>query len=148
MRIYVLLIVLFMILTSCTKKDDNKDSAKVYSDSKGTSITISNADWFTTKESYTTGYTGGYSFLDVNLKLSGFTNGDSVKVKTYGDGLINYEKVKLDDKRNFNDTITISFLMILTTNIPRDEFTKSTILMIFKGSDTLDVSLISGQLKY
>ncbi len=148
MRIYRLIIVLIMILTSCSKKEDNIDSVKVFNDLKGSSITITNDYWYTTKVSNTTGYTGGLSFLDVKLKLIGFTNGDSVKVKTYGYGLINYEKVKLDNKKAFNDTITISFLVISTINIPKEEFTKSTTLLIFKGSDTLNVSLISGQLKY
>jgi len=143
--IWILLSVL--AFDSC-KKDDSVDSLKVYNDSKGTFINITRADWFTTKESYTSGFMGGSSFLGVKLKLIGFTNGDSVKVKTYGDGLIGYEKVKLNSQNAFNDTIQISFTLTFTTNIPVDGFTKSTSLLIFKGSDTLNVILNSGELRY
>ena len=136
-----------LVVVSC-KKDNSIDSSKEYNDSKGTFVNISRADWITTRESYTSGFMGGNSILGVKLKLSGFTNGDSVKVKTFGDGLIGYEKVKLDSQKAFKDTVQISFSLTLTTNIPVDGFTKSTSLLIFKGSDTLNVILNSGELRY
>ena len=136
-----------LVLVSC-KKDNSIDSLKEYNDSKGTFVNISRAEWITTRESYTAGFMGGYSILDIQLKLSGFTNGDSVKVKTYGNGLIGYEKIKLDSLKAFKDTVQISFSLTLTTNIPVDGFTESTSLLIFKGSDTLNVILNSGVLRY
>lgn len=147
MRTIILFMSFTLLFVSC-KKDDNSNSAKVFSDSKGTSITLSTIDWRTTNTSNTTGITGGYSFLGVNLKLVGSTNGDSVKIKTFGGGLINYRSVTLDNKKGFNEDLQISFLTILTTSAPKDEFTKSTTLLVFKGVDTLNVTLTSGQLKY
>lgn len=143
--IWILLSVL--AFDSC-KKDNSVDSSKVYNDSQGTFINITSADWFTTNESYTSGFTEGRCILGVKLKLIGFTNGDSVKVNTYGDGLIGYQKVKLDSQNTFNDTAQISFSFTNTTKIPVDGFTKSTSLLIFKGSDTLKVILNSGELRY
>jgi hypothetical protein len=131
-----------MVFASC-KKDDNTDSTKVYNDSKGTTISITNSQWFTTTKGNSSSSIGY-----VNLLLSGSTNADKVTVRTFGDGIINDEDVVLDSKRTFNkDTIGISF-MHYSSNPPSDEFESSTIIKAYKGTDTLVITLNSGKLKY
>jgi hypothetical protein len=147
MKINFISLILILVLVSC-KKDDNNNSAKVYSNTNGTSVSISDALWYTTNQSYSNGYMNGYSVIGVSLKLVGTTNGEKIKVKTFGDGLISYYDVKMDSTKNFNDTVSVSFLVLLTTAIPKDEFTKNTNLLVCKGTDTLNVALNSGKLKY
>lgn len=147
MKTFILLFLLMLGVASC-EKDDVTETPQVYNNSEGTSINFSRIDWSTTTETYTNGSGKGNSLVGVNLKLAGFTNGDSVKVKTYGDGLIGYENIDLDKNKKFNDTVYISFSYIQTADIPEEGFTRNTSILVFKGADTLNVTLTSGELKY
>jgi hypothetical protein len=119
--IFLLVIIGF---ASCLKRDD-------------ATLSISNSQWYLTRN-----ILGGG---EVNLKISGSTNGDKVTVRTYGDGVIFDENVELDSKKNFNNDIGISFT---ATSVPSGEFEMSTKVMAYKGSDTLVVYLKSGKLEY
>jgi hypothetical protein len=142
MRTIILFMSFSLVFASC-KKDDNTDSTKVYNDLKGTSISLTNSKWFTTKSGNTDN-----GFGNVNLSISGTTNADKVTIETYGDGLISDLDLVLDSKKNFNkDTIVISFTHF-SGALPTDEFERSTKLKAIKGSDTLIVNLNSGKLKY
>lgn len=142
MRIIILFLSFTLVFTSC-ERDDNADSIKVYTDSKGTSISLANSKWFTTKSGDS--YNG---FGNVNLSISGITNADKVTIETYGDGLRGNLELVLDSKKNFNtDTIMVSFTHFSGT-LPNDAFERSSILKAIKGKDTLIVTLNSGKLKY
>jgi hypothetical protein len=119
--IFLLIIIGF---ASCLKRDD-------------ATLSISNSQWYLTRN-----ILGGG---EVNLKISGSTNGDKVTIRTYGDGVIFDENVELDSKKNFNKDVGISFT---ATSVPSGEFEMSTKVMAYKGSDTLVVPLNSGKLKY
>jgi hypothetical protein len=119
--IFLLIIIGF---ASCLIRDD-------------ATLSISNSQWYLTRN-----ILGGG---EVNLKISGSTNGDKVTVRTYGDGVIFDENVELDSKKNFNKDVGISFT---ATSVPSGEFEMSTKVMAYKGSDTLVVPLNSGKLKY
>jgi hypothetical protein len=119
--IFLLVIIAFV---SCSKKDD-------------AALRITDSQWYLTRN-----ILGGG---EVNLKISGSTNGDKVTVRTYGDGVIFDENVELDSKRNFNKDVGISFT---ATSVPSGEFEMSTKVMAYKGSDISVVYLKSGKLKY
>jgi hypothetical protein len=118
--IFLLVIIAF---TSCTKVDD-------------ATLSIITSQWYLTRDIYGDGF--------VNLKVLGSTNGDKVMILTSGDGVLYWEKVDLDSKKNFNTDITIHFFH----EIPTAEFEMSTKVMAIRGSDTLSVPLNSGKLKY
>jgi hypothetical protein len=122
--IFLLLIIGF---ASCSKKVDNSDIT----------LSITNSQWYLTRI-----ITGGGV---VNVKIEGSTNGDRVTIRTYGDGVVSDEKVELDSKKNFNKDIAILFT---ATSVPVGEFEVGTIVMAYKGADTLVVHLKSGKLKY
>jgi hypothetical protein len=124
-RIIFLLVIIGF--ASCSKKVDNSDIT----------LSITNSQWYLTRI-----ITGGGV---VNVKIEGSTNGDKVTLRTYGDGVVSDENVELDSKKNFNKDITISFSV---TSVPSGEFEVVTIVMAYKGADTLVVPLKSGKLKY
>jgi hypothetical protein len=137
MRAFILFLYLFLVFTSCSK---SVDTPKVYSDSKGTSISFTNSTWSTAKS--TTG------IGTVNLKISGSTNADRLTIRTLGesvDGLINDLNVKLDSKKSFNESVEITYT---STSVPTSQFELNTEVKAYRGSDTLIVSLSSGKLKY
>ena len=142
MRTIILFLSFTLVFVSC-KKDDNTDSTKVYTDSKGTSISLTDSKWFTTKSG-----NSDNGFGNVNLSISGTTNVDKVTIETYGDGLKGDFDLVLDSKKNFKkDSIGISFTHYSGT-LPTNEFESSTKIKAIKGSDTLVVTLNSGKLKY
>jgi len=123
------IVFLFIIIAfaSCSKKEDNSPAT----------LSITNTQWYLTR----TNYGGGM----VNLNIAGSTNGNKVTVRTYGDGVISDENVKLDSRKNFNRDVVISFT---ATSVPSTEFEVSTKVIAYKGTDTLIVLLNSGKLKY
>lgn len=134
MRTTILFLTFFFADVSCFK---NNDSVKVYNDTKGLTLSITSSYWYLTRNNIGGG--------NVNLKISGSTNGAKVTVRTYGDGVINDENAELNSTKNFNDDIVISFT---ATNVPSTEFEASTLIKAYKGTDTLVVTLKSGELKY
>jgi len=69
-----------ILLFSCSIDDENKSFEKIYTNSMGTSLTITKANWRKSVESSYVGITGGLSFLSTILNVSGRTNGDSIKI--------------------------------------------------------------------
>jgi hypothetical protein len=118
--IFLLVIIAF---TSCTKVDD-------------ATLSITTSQWYLTRDIYGDGF--------VNLKILGSTNGDKVMILTSGDGVLYWEKVDLDSKKNFNTDITIAFF----NEVPTAEFEMSTKVMASKGNDSIMIPLNSGKLKY
>ena len=114
---------LIFAFTSCKKVDD-------------ATLSITTSQWYLTRDIYGDGF--------VNLKVLGSTNGDKVMILTSGDGVLYWERVDLDSKKNFNTDIGIGFFH----EVPTAEFEMSTRVMAIKGSDTLSVPLNSGKLKY
>jgi hypothetical protein len=123
------IIFLFVIIAfvSCSKKEDLSPAT----------LNITNSQWYLTRN----GIGGGY----VNLKIEGSTNGDKVTIRTHGDGVNSDENVELDSRKNFNKDVVISFT---ATSVPSTEFEISTKVIAYKGTDTLEVPLNSGKLKY
>ena len=120
---------------------NENDSVRIYRDSKGTIITITNSLWFTTT-------TNSKSFGQVNLAITGSTNADKVSVLTFGDGLMGEQYILLNADMSFKpDTFGISFSHF-SGQPPATGFERSTVIMAYKGSDTLTVTLNSGKLKY
>lgn len=142
MKKSILLVGLILLVASC-EKESTDDNFKVYSNTKGTLLTVIDIDWYTTKMTEGTG-----GFGTVNLAIAGLTNADSVTVETYGDGVIDEEKLALDAKKNFGkDTIPISFTYY-STSAPTEVFEKSTKIRAYRATDTLTVTLKSGKLHY
>ena len=127
---------LFIIFTffSCFK--DN-DAFKVYNDTKGLTLTITSSHWYLTRKNIGGG--------NVNLKISGSTNGEMVSIRTYGDGVISDKYIELNPNKNFTLDIVISYT---GNTVPTTEFEESTLVKASKGADTLVVTLKSGKLKY
>jgi hypothetical protein len=119
----IIFLLVFIAFTSCTKVDD-------------ATLSITTSQWYLTRDIYGDGF--------VNLKILGSTNGDKVMILTSGDGVLYWEKVDLDSKKNFNTDITIAFF----NEVPTAEFEMSTKVMASKGNDSIMIPLNSGKLKY
>ena len=140
-------LVIFMIgllsLTSCTKerKKDFVDScskgSESFSSTSGTTLNLTKQDWFLKRNNIGGG--------NISVGLSGTTNGDSVTIRTYGDGLIYDYKIVLDSEKHFNEDISISFT---AASIPSGSFNKSTYILVYKDSDILRADLESCPLSY
>jgi len=144
MKKILMLILGISILSSCSKNknDDNSITScagdpKTYTDSSGTSITLTKETWLLTRNE-----DGGGS---VNLMLAGSTNGDSAKVTSYGDGLISLIKINLDLQKKFDMIAEISFSY---GQVQEGEFNSGTDILVYKGSDSLIVTLQSCTLRY
>jgi len=133
---------------SCSRNEEDLFTEKTYSNSNGTTLTISDVDWWTIKQSHTSGYTGGLTFLTVKMKMIGKTNGDSLKVKSTMGNRIDFVSIDIKDDSTFSDEVTISYQMISTIDIPIDKFTAIADICVYKGLDTLKVSFDSKLLKY
>lgn len=144
MKKLLLLILGISILSSCSKdkKDDHSITTcngdpKTYSDSSGTSIAMTKETWLLIQNE-----DGGGS---VNLMLAGSTNGDSAKLTTYGDGEIDFIKIDLNLQKKFDMIAEISFSYGW---VPEGEFNSSTNIIVYKGTDSLNVFLQSCTLRY
>jgi hypothetical protein len=137
-----------ILFFSCSINEDDHFTEKTFSNSNGTTLMISEVDWWTIKQSITSGYMGGYSFLTVKMKITGKTNGDSINVKSTLGNKIDYVGVDIKEDSTFSDEVTISYQTILTTKIPNDKFTSNAEIYVYKGLDTLKVSFDSKFLKY
>ena len=151
MRCEILVICFMLAFVSCSTKDvtdlstdftrNANDSTRVYTDAKGTTLSITNSVWFTTTSNTN-------SFGQVNLAVTGSTNADKVTVMTYGDGVPGEKNILLDTSKGFkNDSTVISFTHFSGT-LPVTEIERSTVIKAYKGSDTLTVTLNSGKLNY
>jgi len=142
------IILAFASCSTCNSTDlsvaftrNENDSVRIYKDSKGTIITITNSLWFTTT-------TNSKSFGLVNLAITGSSNADRVTVLTSGDGVLSEQDILLETDKSFKpDTVGISFSHFSGAP-PATEFERSTVIKAYKGSDTLTVTLKSGKLKY
>jgi ABC-type thiamine transport system substrate-binding protein len=119
--IFILAIIGF---ASCSKSDDAR-------------LSISNSQWYLTKNVYGGG--------EVNLKIIGSTNGNKVMIITSGDGVSSWQKIEQNSDNNFEADIVIGFF---ATAIPGGEFEMSTKVIAYKGTDSLFISLNSGKLKF
>lgn len=148
MKIGYILACCLILFFSCSKNEEDLFTEKTYSNSNGTTLTISDVDWWTIKESMTSGFMGGFSFLTVKMKISGKTNGDSINVKSSMGNRIDFVGIDIKDDSTFSDEVTISYKMISTIDIPSDKFTTIADICVYKGLDTLKVSFDSKLLKY
>jgi hypothetical protein len=137
-----------LLLFSCSKNEEDLFIEKTYSNSNGTTLTISDVDWWTIKQSHTSGFMGGFTFLTVKMKLIGKTNGDSLKVKSTMGNRIDFVNIDVKDDSTFSDEVIISYQMISTLDIPIDKFKAIADICVYKGLDTLNVSFDSKLLKY
>lgn len=126
------------LLSACTKTAGTSPAVEKYTSNKGTIIILSTNQWYVTR--FTTGAGG-----TVNLKLEGTTNADKIVLKTHGDGLISDNELPLATGKKFSSDGTISFT---ATGVPVGNFTASTQLIAYKGSDVFVVDLVSGELHY
>lgn len=138
---YITLLLVF--LTNC-KSGENEPAAQttcvkekeVFQNEKGTILNLDKQVWFLKVNSI-----GG---IDVGVKLSGDIVGDSIKVRTYGDGLISDFKIPLDKGKKFNSEIGLFF----TSGAPKEEnIIAKTLIIVFNKRDTLETSISSLPLK-
>jgi hypothetical protein len=123
----IMFLLLIGLFVSCAEKEDDNP----------VSLDITYSEWYLTR----TNSGGGM----VTLKIEGSANADKVTVRTYGDGLISDTNVELDSKKNFSKEIVISFS---ATSVQPGEFEVTTLVRAHKGTDTLELTLKSGKLKY
>jgi hypothetical protein len=140
----LLLIFGISIICSCSKNKNDDHSIttctgnpKTYSDSSGASIALTKESWLLIKNE-----DGGGS---VDLMLAGSTNGDSAKLTTAVDGLISLIKIDLDVQKKFDMIAEISFSH---GHVQEGEFNSSTNIIVYKGTDSLNVFLQSCTLRY
>jgi hypothetical protein len=143
MKLKVIALFGLLAMFSCSE-DEKIDSTKscskgsnTYSNDYGTTCTLNTQDWYLQRNELDGG--------DVGLKIAGSIIGDSLTLRTYGDGVILDSKIPLNSSKEFNEDFTISFT---ANGVPEGEFTSHTLIMVYNGLDTLDVELESCALKY
>lgn len=147
MKVTILFACFVILLSSCSKSDDNIYPEKTFTSTAGTSIKILGHQW-----SNIIGY--NYTSTDVICKLStdfairGETNGDSIKIKFNRNGETIYKRIDLDVKKYFAQTVVIADSSVLQTNIPAGVFTKEIEVIVFKGPDSLKVPFKSEELRF
>ncbi|TFF33816.1 hypothetical protein [Mucilaginibacter psychrotolerans] len=135
---FMLALSVVALLSACTKTEGTGPTVAKYTSPKGTTINLTTSNWYVTR--FTTGGGGA-----VNLKLEGTTNADKIILKTHGDGLISDNELPLTTGKKFSTDAGISFT---ATSVPAGNFTASTQLIAYKGSDVFVVDLVSGELHY
>ena len=100
-------------------------------------LNLDKVQWYTTTETINN-LTFGY----VHLNVSGNTNGDSVTVVTYGDGVISEWELELDQDNQFEEDIVIKFTH-MADNVPR---IYSTEITAYKGKSLTKINLESEEL--
>ena len=102
-------------------------------------LNLVDVEWHTTTETINN-LTFGY----VHLNVSGTTNGDSVTVATYGDGVMSEQELELDQDNRFEEDIVIKFTH-MADNVPR---IYSTVITAFKGNSLTKINLESEELVF
>ena len=139
----ILIMVGLLSLVSCAKEekkvivDSCSKGSGTFSSTSETILYLTKQDWYLKRNSIGGG--------NIYVGLSGTTNGDSIAILTHGDGLLSYYKIALDSEKHFNQDISISFT---ANSVPSGSLTVSTTILVFKGNDTLRVSLESCPLSY
>ena len=130
-----LLIVSILFLLSCSKKTDTtaiescNQEPKTYSSSNGTELYLTQQQWYLNRIG-----NGG----SVNLRVSGSITGDSATIRSYGDGLISDVVLDLDSDKKFEKDLTISFN---ATSLTMGDIVGSTVILVYRNSDTLKAEL-------
>ena len=131
----ILLIALFFAACKRDNSDINNGTPAKYTDVNGTFVVLNTAVWFTTAQ----GSSG-----TVNLNISGNTNAEKITVTTYGDGLISEYPVSTANQYFNSAGIAISF----THSVDKTVFSENTTLKAIRGTDTLKITLASGNLQF
>ena len=148
MKVNLIIACFVILLSSCSKSDDNTPTEKTYSNTNGTSIAITGPSWIASV---------GYNYykpdsvicsLIVNYQIRGTINGDSIRIKSIRNEVTIYESVSLDAKKYFTHGSAIMEARVLQANIPAGEFTKDIEVIVYKGTDSLKVAFNSGPLRY
>jgi len=148
MKVNLIIACFVILLSSCSKSDDNTPTEKTYSNTNGTSIAITGPSWIASV---------GYNYykpdsvicsLIVNYQLRGTINGDSIRIKSIRNEVTVYESVSLDAKKYFTHGSAIMEARVLQENIPAGEFTKDIEVIVYKGADSLKVAFNSGPMRF
>ena len=130
-----LLIVSILFLLSCSRKNDTtaiescNQELKTYSSSNGTELYLTQQQWYLKRIG-----NGG----SVNLRVSGSITGDSATIRSYGDGLISDVVLDLNSDKKFEKDLTISFN---ATSLTMGDIVGSTVILVYRNSDTLKAEL-------
>ena len=133
----------FLTLISCSLDNDNDSiesctkSEETYNNDNGTLIELTQQQWYLKRNEI-----GGGS---INLRISGYTNGDRATIRIYGDGEFSDVLIDLDSDNKFEKDIEISFT---ATSVPNEDIIEETRIMVFKDMDTLQFELESCVLRY
>lgn len=136
MKNYLVLFCLFLLITACSKKNDNSPQSTNYHNANGTFINFTTTQWYIIKDG---------NFVTLNLKITGNTNGNKITIKTFGDGVNSYINVDLQPNHTFSKDISIVFTADGAT---AGSFDISTQVTAYKGNDTLIATLSSGKMDY
>jgi len=137
-----LLLIGLIVLVSCKKEDNSlretscTKSEESYNIDKGSILNLTSQHWHLKENEI-----GG---VDVGVNIIGTIQGDSAKIRTYGDGLIGDAKIELNNKNEFNQDFGIFFT---SSKSSEEYFTANTIIMVFYGQDTLKANINSCSLK-
>lgn len=138
LRNFSLLLIITLVLISCGDKNETKSgisctkNEEIYSNPKGIVLNLSSQEWYLKQNTI-----GG---VDVGVTISGFIQGDSATIRTYGDGLISDWKINLNSEKKFNQNVGIFFT---SGPLSQKTITANTIIMVYKQQDTLKVELSS-----
>lgn len=142
MKKLTILLIGVVAMISCSKEDATtkevtcQKSTESYNNNNGAILTLTSQEWHLKENEI-----GG---IDVGVNIRGTIQGDSAKIRTYGDGLIGDAKIELNDKSEFSQDFGIFF----TSSPSSEEFiAANTIIMVFSGQDTLKANISSCSLE-
>ncbi len=142
MKKLTFLLIVLIVLVSCEKEEDSfketscTKSEESYKNDNGAMLTLTSQKWHLKENEI-----GG---VDVGVIIKGTIQGDSVKIRTYGDGLIADAKIELTNKNEFNQELGIFFT---SSQSSEEYYVANTVIMVFNGIDTLKANINSCSLK-
>lgn len=142
MKNLLICIIALCFIYSCKEEDTSIEScakaASNYADTSGTiTFNIEKENWYIVHNDIAGG--------SVLLLFNGSTNGDSAKIKLDADTLVTYVKINLDNEKKFNTNAEVK---LYPGDLPINEFTTKTTIIVLKGTDTLTIPIESCTLKY
>lgn len=131
--------IVFLVLSSCLKM--NEEGTQEFTSELGTTLQIQSIGWKPIRLGQSS-TDGGY----VNLNLSGSTNANGIKFSRHlQDGTDSDTTVNLF-QNNFNVSVEVSSYD--QPSMPIGVFRDSTIIKVYRGTDTIKVLIRSGELSF
>jgi len=136
MKNYLVFSCLVLLLTACSKNNNNNPGVANYNDASGTFINFTSIQWY---------FGNDNNFMTLHVKMAGSTNSDRMTITTIGDGLQTDVNIELQPDHIFSMDVPVVFT---ANGATPGSFDISTGVTAYKGNDKLIATLKSGKVNY